>query len=163
MRYVPCIGLIILPFAKDRQTSNTHRDYSHASGPHTYAHAPCTPHIPFRTALAVPPSTQASDRFLTATNRVHELAATAASAARTDTQASRHAGRPRRTTHSTPANNLHDRSSRVVSVCNVHLPLWGSRLARRTTATTTRTTWTRLIGYSNNSTAAGSSKQGGVV
>ena len=97
VKYVPCIGLIILPFAKDRQTetSNTHRDhYSHASGPHTYAHAPCTPHIPFRTALAVPPSTQASDRFLTATNRVHELAATAASAARTDTQASRHAGPP---------------------------------------------------------------------
>jgi hypothetical protein len=115
---------------RQTETSNTHRDhYSHASGPHTYAHAPCTPHIPFRTALAVPPSTQASDRFLTATNRVHELAATAASAARTDTQASRHAGRPRRTTHSTPANNLHDRSSWVVSVCNVHLPLWGSRLA----------------------------------
>ena len=91
VKYVPCIGLIILPFAKDRQTSNTHRDYSHASGPHTYAHAPCTPHIPFRTALAVPPSTQASDRFLTATNRVHELAATSSISS-----AYRHAGKQTR-------------------------------------------------------------------
>jgi hypothetical protein len=104
---------------------------------HTHTcHAPCTPHIPFRSALAVLPSTKP----LTAINRVHRTRSNSSSSG-----AYRNADKQtRRATHSTATNNLHDRSSQAVFVRIVHLPHWESRLVSE--GRTTTTTRTRLIG-----------------